>query len=97
MIACLLGNSYRLLAVLLVFNSAQFLNGLTKFMLQHIVGKRRFLAFQSCVTQANLSLVLYFKGRATIIARLVSEKERSESILYIRLVLIDFNAILELV
>ena len=54
-----------------------------------MVGKRRFLAFQLCVTRANLSPVSKLKGRATIVARHVSEKVRSESILYLRLVLID--------
>ena len=44
----------------------------------YIVGKRRFLAFQRCVIQANLSLESN-----------LSEKVWSESILYLRLVLIN--------
>ena len=37
----------------------------------------------------NLSLVSNFKGRATIVARHVNPKVRSESILYLRSVLIN--------
>ena len=72
-VTCILRNSCRFLAVLLVFNSSKFLHGLTKFIVWHIIGKKRFLAFQRCATQANLSPVSV-KGRATIVARHVSEK-----------------------
>ena len=51
--------------------------------------KEEILSFPTMRTQANLSLVSNLKGRATIVARHVSEKVRSESILYLRLVLIE--------
>ena len=40
--------------VYLMLNSAKFLKGLTKFILWHIIAKRRYLAFQPYLTQANL-------------------------------------------
>ena len=51
--------------------------------------KEEILSFQRGVTHANLSPVSNFKGRAMIVAQHVSEKVHSESILYLRLVLID--------
>ena len=56
--------------------------------IENILGKRRFfLAFQWCIYKQILSLVSNFKGRATNVAEHVSKKARSESILYLRLVL----------
>ena len=60
-----------------------------QIILLHIVGKRRYLALQLCVIQANLSLVSNFKGQATNVAQTVREKVRSESMLYLQVVLID--------
>ena len=51
--------------------------------------KEEILSFPMMYHTRNLSLESNFKGRATIVARHVSEKVRSESILYLRSVLIN--------
>ena len=51
--------------------------------------KEEIFSFSTMCQSSNLSLVSNLKGQATIVTRHVSEKVRSESILYLQLVLID--------
>ena len=51
--------------------------------------KEEILSFLTMYHTSERSLISNFRGRATIVAQHVSEKGHSESILYLRLVLID--------
>ena len=49
------------------------MNGFTKFILLHVVGKRRFLDFRQCFIQAYLSLVSNFKGHSLTCERKIMQ------------------------